>query len=296
MNRRRRSKFAGTKINPTTFHRSQVKFYLILLPICVFMAVPIIFVIGQAFKSLGELFMFPPSIIPLRPTTINFRTLFLQSSIMAIPMWRFLINTLIVAVSVVALNMVVTVSGAYVLSKKKYRFTRVFFKMNQVALMFVATAVTIPRYLVVSNIGIMNTFFGHILPIMAIPVGLFLLKQFIDVLPDALFEAAKIDGANDFYIVKSIVIPLTKPALATMAILSFQMTWGNTETSNLFTTEEAMRTLAYFFNSLIAGAASVIGGAGIAAAAGLIMFVPNLIIFIFMQSKVMSTMTHSGIK
>jgi len=260
------------------------------------MAIPIIFTIGQAFKSLGELFMFPPSIIPLRPTTLNFRRLFLQSSMMAIPMWRFFINSFIVAALTVGFNLIVTVSGAYVLSKKKYRFNQVFFRINQVALMFVPVAVTIPRYLVISNIGIMNTYFAHILPVMAIPVGLFLVKQFIDIQPDALFEAAKIDGANDFYIVKNIVVPLTKPALATMAILSFQMTWGNTETSNMFITEEAMRTIAYFFNAIVSAASAAVGGAGIAAAAGLIMFVPNLIIFVIMQSKVMSTMSHSGIK
>jgi len=293
---RRKSKFAGTKINPTSFHRSQIKFYAILVPLCIFMAIPIIFTIGQAFKSLGELFMFPPTIIPLRPTTLNFRRLFLQSSLMAIPMWRFFLNTLIVAIATVTFNMIVTVSGAYVLSKKKYRFNAVFFKLNQVALMFVPVAVTIPRYLVISNIGIMNTYFAHILPVMAIPVGLFLVKQFIDIQPDALFEAAKIDGANDFYIVKNIVVPLVKPALATMAILSFQMTWGNTETSNMFITEEAMRTVAYFFSAIVSGASATVGGAGIAAAAGLIMFVPNLVIFVFMQSKVMSTMSHSGIK
>jgi len=294
--RRRKSSFNGTKINPTSFHRSQIKFYAILLPMCVFMAVPIVYVIGQAFKSLGELFMFPPSIIPLRPTTVNFRALFLQTSTLAIPMWRFLVNTLIVAASAVFVNMIISVSGGYVLSKKKYRFNTVFFRINQIALMFVPVAVTIPRYLVVSNIGIMNTYMAHVLPIVAIPVGLFLVKQFIDQVPDALFEAAKIDGANDIYIVKNIVIPLTKPALATLAILSFQMAWGNMETSNLFTTEEAMRTLAYFFNAIIASASATVGGAGIAAAAGLIMFVPNMIIFIVMQSKVMSTMSHSGIK
>jgi ABC-type glycerol-3-phosphate transport system permease component len=294
--RLRKSNFAGSKINPTAFHRSQIKFYAILIPMCIFMGIPIIFTVGNAFKSLGELFMFPPSIIPLRPTMINFRTLFLQSSLMAIPMWRFLINTLIVAGATVFLNMLVSVSGGYVLSKKKFRFNAAFFRINQIALMFVPIAVTIPRYLVVSNIGIMNTYFGHILPIVAIPVGLFLVKQFIDQVPDALFEAARIDGANDIFIVKNIVIPMTKPALATLAILSFQMAWGNTETSNLFTTEETMRTLAYFFGAITASASATIGGAGIAAAAGLIMFVPNLIIFIFMQSKVMSTMSHSGIK
>ena len=294
--RAKRSSFYGTKINPTSFHRSQFKFYAILIPVCLFMATPIVFIIGQAFKSLGELFMFPPSLIPLRPTLINFQTLFLQSGLMAIPMWRFLINSIIVAAAVVTLNMIITVFGGYVISKKKFRFNAVFFKINQIALMFVPVAVMIPRYLVVSNIGIMNTYWAHVLPLAAIPVGLFLVKQFIDQQPDALFEAARIDGANDIYIVRRIVIPLIKPAIATVAILSFQMAWGSVESSNLFITEESMRTLSYFFSALVTGASATIAGAGMAAAAGLIMFVPNLVIFIIMQSRVMNTMSHSGIK
>jgi len=210
-------------------------------------------------------------------------------------MWRFIINSILVSVLVVVSNMIVTVISAYVLSKKKFVMNNVLFKINQFALMFVSVAVTIPRYLVISQMGMINTYWAHILPLMAIPVGLFLVKQFIDQLPDALIEAAKIDGAGDFYIVWKIVIPLVKPALATVAILSFQTAWGATESSNMFITEESMRTLAYFFGSITTAESSV-ASAGIGAAAGLIMFLPNLIIFIIMQSNVMSTMSHSGIK
>jgi len=290
----KKSNFHGNKINPDSFHRSQIKFYLILLPICFFMMIPIVYVFGQAFKPLGELFQFPPTFIPRRPTFINFRSLMLMMSSLSIPVWRFMINSIIVSVLVVIFNMLVTVSGAYVLSKKQFFMNKVLFKINQFALMFVATAVAIPRYLVISQLGLINSYWAHILPTLAIPVGLFLVKQFIDQLPDALIEAAKIDGAGDVFIVWNIVIPLVKPALATVAILSFQTAWGATEPSNMFITEEAMRTLAYFFGSI--STANIIAGAGISAAAGLIMFLPNLIIFIVMQSKVMSTMSHSGIK
>lgn len=165
--------------------------------------------------------------------------------------------------------------------------------------MFVPISVMIPRYLVVVNLGIDNTIFSHIIPMLATPVGLFLVKQFIDQIPDSILEAAKLDGAKDFYIIRRIIIPLVRPALATVAILTFQAVWNATESSNFYVTDETIKTFAFYMNSLTASNFSTatgtvtIAGAGMAAASSLIMFLPNLIIFIAMQSKVMSTMVHS---
>ena len=146
-----------------------------------------------------------------------------------------------------------------------------------------------------SRIGIIDTRWGHIFPLIAIPVGLFLIKQFVDQVPNELIEAAKVDGAGDFYIFTKIIIPLIKPALATVAILSFQAVWGNVETSSLYVNTETKQTFAFYMSTLLSQSNSV-AGAGISAAASLIMFIPNLIIFIILQSQVMDTMAHSGIK
>ena len=127
------------------------------------------------------------------------------------------------------------------------------------------------------------------------PVGLFLIKQFMDQIPDELIEAATIDGANEFQIYRKIILPIVRPALATAAILVFQQVWNNIESSNLFVTSESLRTLAFYMNTL-ASTTNVVAGQGIAAAASLIMFLPNLILFILLQSKVMNTMAHSGLK
>jgi len=127
------------------------------------------------------------------------------------------------------------------------------------------------------------------------PVGLFLVKQFIDQIPDTLIEAAKIDGANDFIIFFRIIIPLCKPAIATLVILSFQTAWNYTEASSIYINNESFKTFAYFMNT-VTSTNNTVAGMGMAAAAALIMFLPNLIIFIFTQSKVMNTMAHSGIK
>ncbi len=140
-----------------------------------------------------------------------------------------------------------------------------------------------------------DNFLAHIIPLLAMPIGLFLVKQFMDDIPDALIEAARLDGANDFQILTKIVMPLVKPALATVGILTFQAVWNATESSSLYISDETLKTFAFYLNTLTTSS-NTIAGAGMAAAAGLIMFLPNLIIFMLLQSKVMNTMTHSGIK
>jgi len=291
----KKSNFQGTKINPTKFHRSQLKFYLILIPVSLFMTLPIMFIVSNAFKPIDELFRFPPTFIVERPTMANFRYIMQVAHGTGVPMSRFLINTIFVTVITVALTLLLTAMSAYALSKKKFRLKEWLFKVNQAALMFVPTAVAIPRYFVIVNSGLNNNFMAHILPFLAMPVGLFLVKQFVDTqVPDSLIEAARIDGAGEMHVMFRVVFPLIKPALATVAILTFQAVWGATEASNMFIEDDTLRTFAFYLGTLSVGGNPMMAGVG--AAAGLIMFMPNLIIFIALQSRVMSTMSHSGIK
>ena len=286
--------FQGNRINPTRFSTGQIKFHIIAFPLSIFMILPVIFIICQAFKPLGELFRFPPTIFVHNPTLDNFKNLLNLSGATGIPMSRYFLNSLIVAVLTVVLGILITIMAAYVLSKKKFKIKGALWEVNQMALMFVATAVAIPRYLIIVNLGVYNTWFAHILPLIAMPVSLFLVKQFVDGIPDALIEAAVVDGAGDITILRKVIIPLTKPALATSVVLTFQQVWNNVETSNNYITNEALRTLTYYCNSI--GVNNAVAAAGMVAASSLILFLPNLIIFICMQSKVMNTMASSGIK
>ena len=240
------------------------------------------------------MFKFPPTIFAHNPTLDNFKNLMNLAGSTGIPMSRYFLNSMIVTVLTVVLNLLITIMAAYVFSKKKFKIKGALWEINQMALMFVATAVSIPRYLIIVKIGAYNTWFAHILPLIAMPVGLFLVKQFVDGIPDALIEAAVVDGAGDATILRKIIIPLTKPALATSVVLTFQQIWQNVETSNNYITNEALRTLTYYVNSI--GTNNAVAASGMVAAANLIMFIPNLIIFICMQSKVMNTMASSGIK
>ena len=285
----------GTKLNPERFDRSQLKFYAVLVPLGIFMVLPVVYIFSQAFKPLDELFMFPPRFLVMKPTWKNFRDLWRTASSTGVPMTRYLFNSIVItAVTIVLTAFLTTVTG-YALSKKQFRAKNKLLAINQMALMFVPTAVMIPKYLVVTRLGLNNNFFAHILPYLATPVGLFLIKQFIDGVPDEVIDAAKVDGAGDLVILTRIIMPLIAPAIATVVILTFQTTWGNVEPSNIYIQDETMKSFAFYLNTLT-DAQSSIAGAGMSAAAALIMFLPNLIIFILMQSKVMNTMSHSGIK
>ncbi len=284
----------GVNFNPTNFHKSQLKMYAFLFPFAIFMALPIVYIFSTAFKPIDELFAFPPRFFVIQPTINNFRDLFVFIGF-GLPVLKFIVNSVVVTFFVVFTSVLFSSMAGYILSKKNFRGKKFIFEVNKLALMFVPIAVTIPRFLVITRIGIVDTMAAHVLPMIAIPVGLFLVKQFIDQIPNELIEAAKVDGAGDFYIYLKIIVPLTMPALATVAILSFQATWNNTETSTLFVSDELKQTFAFYMSTLT-NVSNSVAAAGIGAAATLIMFLPNLIIFIIMQSRVMSTMTHSGIK
>jgi ABC-type glycerol-3-phosphate transport system permease component len=284
----------SVKSNPARFHKNQIPLYLYLIPLAIFMAVPIVFIMFHAFKPMDELFAFPPQFFVYKPTWGNFTDLFSAARGSITPLSRYVFNSLVVTVFVVIGTVGISSLAGFSLSKMNFRYKTLFFTINNAALMFVPVAVTIPRFMTITFLRIDDTYLAHILPLLAMPVALFLIKQFIDQIPDELIEAATVDGAGPMAVYWKIVIPMTRPAIATGAILAFQLVWNNIETSAIFTTEEGVRTLAFYMSTLSMSGA--IAGQGMAAAASLIMFIPNLILFIILQSNVMNTMAHSGLK
>jgi ABC-type glycerol-3-phosphate transport system permease component len=287
--------YRGRHINPQRFERGQIKILVILLPLALFMALPIVFIINHAFKPMEELFAFPPTFFVRNPTLDNFTKLIKFSRSAGIPLTRYLFNSLTVTVLTVGLSLLLTTCAAFAFSKIKFRGRSLMLQINQIAIMFVATAVLIPRYMVISRLGMIDTVLAHVLPLVAMPVALFLVKQFVDQVPDSLIEAAHLDGASDLQVYWHIILPVIKPAVATAMVLVFQQVWTNLETSNYFTNDESMKTLTFYMNTLV-NASNGVAGQGVAAAASLIMFIPNLILFIICQNAVMNTMATSGIK
>ncbi len=277
------------------FAPSRLLLIAFLAAIGIFMLLPIIFLVNNAFKPLNEMFVFPPRIFVQQPTMYNFEQLFLHSAAGVVPFSRYLFNSVVIATVTTLAVIVVSTMAGYVLSKHRFHFKAFIMGAVMIALMFTPETVSIPRYLIVSGLGLKDTYLAHVLPFLASPVAVFLMKQFIDQIPNSLIEAAKLDGAPDMYIFIKIIIPLTSPAVATAGIITFQLVYMDVEASSLYMTKETMKTLSYYAEAMtqnIPGTAQV----SVAAAIGLLMFVPNLIIFLLFQRKMIQTMLHSGVK
>ena len=288
--------YKGHRMNPDKFEKGQIKLYLFVVPLALITGLPIVYIIFHAFKPMEELFAFPPKFITTNPTLDNFRQLFKASRAAGIPLSKYVFNSLLITTSVVFSSMILSSAAAYAMSKLKFKGRDFVFNLNQLAIMFVPVAVMIPRYLVVEFLGLTDTYWSQILPLIPLPVSVFLLKQFVDTVPDSLIEAAYMDGATELHVYFKIIIPMIKPALATAAILVFQQVWSNLEASNYYISDEGLKSLVFYMNTLASANGNSVAGQGVQAAASLLMFLPNLILFCILQNKVMNTMAHSGIK
>ncbi|EGC01119.1 MULTISPECIES: carbohydrate ABC transporter permease [Ruminococcus] len=285
----------GKKINPKKFEIGQLKIILLILPLVIFMGMPIVFIINHAFKPMEELFAFPPTFFVRRATLENFTKLMRFSNSSGIPLSRYLFNSVVVTLITVGMALLLTTMSAFALAKIKFKGRNLLTQINQIAIMFVSTAVLIPRYLVICQLGLIDNLLAHVLPLVAMPVALFLVKQFVEQVPDSLLEAAYMDGATDLDVYLKVIMPMIRPAVATASILVFQQVWTNMETSSYFFSDDSMKTLTFYMNTLV-NVNNTVAGQGMSAAASLIMFLPNLILFIILQNKVMNTMASSGIK
>ena len=256
-----------------------------------FFAYPLVFAINNAFKPMNEIFLFPPRLFVQRPTMNNFQDLFILMSKSWVTFSRYIFNTVFITVVGTAGLIIIASMGAFVVSKYKFPGSKIFFQGVIITLMFSGYVTAIPNYLVMASLGWVDTYLSVIVPAFAMPMGFFLLKQFIDTIPDTLLEAAKVDGAKEFRIFIWIVLPMIKPAWLTVMIFSVQNLW-NTRASN-FIYSEQLKTLPYALGQIITAG---IARAGVGAAVTLFVMIVPLVMFIFPQSNVLQTMANSGIK
>lgn len=276
--------------------KTQIMLILFLLIVGIFMILPLFYIFNHALKPYSELFLYPPRIFVQQPTLANFSEFFTLLRDSTIPASRYLFNSIIVSGIGTVSVVIVSALAAYPLSKHPFPGSKLLFSGIVISLMFVPEALQIPRYIVVAQLGIMDTYVGHILPHIAAPVSVFLVKQFMDQVPNELLEAAKIDGAREITVFLKIVIPICMPSIATSSILTFQDIWNDTSTSTLFMQNDAMKTFPFYLSTLTNNLANSVARQGAVAAASLILFLPTLIIFLTFQRKVIATMAHSGIK
>lgn len=265
--------------------------YLFLVLMGILMIFPMVFAVNQALKPLDELFKVPPTIWAQRPTLDNFADLFVTMGKSWVPFSRYLINTVFVTVVGTAGHLIIASMGAFVLAKYDFPGGKTFFNIVVTALMFTPTITQIPNYLIINWLGWIDTYWALVIPAFASSIGFFFMKQFMEGLPISLVEAAKIDGANEWKVFISIVMPNVKPAWLTMIIYSVQGLWNNP--SSLFIYSEERKMLVYALSQIQAGG---IARTGQGAAVAIIIMIVPVATFILSESQVLETMASSGLK
>lgn len=256
-----------------------------------FMGLPLVFAISNAFKPLDELWLFPPKFFVRHPTFKNFSDLLNIMSNSMVPFSKYLFNTVLITAVGTAGHVVFASMCAYPLAKRKFAGRNTIFSMIVLALMFNATVTAVPNYMIMSYIGWIDTYQSLIVPAFGMPLGLYLMKQFMEQISDSLLEAARIDGAKEWAVFWKIVMPHVKPAWLTLIVFSVQGLW-NTGNS-IYIYREELKPLGYALNQI---AAAGISRAGVGAAVAVIMMIVPVTTFIITQSNIIETMTTSGIK
>lgn len=273
---------------------ARVLLYLAVLVMLAFTALPLIYVVFTAFKPIDELLRFPPTFFVSRPTLTNFSDLVATLGSSEVPFLRYTFNSVLTTVVTVILSVIVCCMGAYGIVKHNVPFSDFIFMIIISALMFSGHVTQISNYMIVNSLGFVDTYLALIIPKIAVAFNFFLIKQFIEQLPDAYLEAARIDGASEITIFLKIVVPYLKPAIATLAIFSFVNNWNDYFSPLVFITKQQLKTLPLALQSI--GEGGNVARAGAMAAATFLMTLPTIVVFASMQKNVIQTMAHSGIK
>ena len=277
-----------------TLNRSllgDVGIVLTLLIFGIFTAYPMVFIINNAFKPLSEILIFPPKLFVRNATLNNFRDLFQLMAESWIPISRYVFNTIFITVIGTAGHVLLASMAAYPLAKHKFPGSKTLSKVVVYSLMFNGSVTAIPAFVIMTQLGLVDSLWSLILPAFAFSLGLYLMKNFMEQIPTTYIESAYMDGASEYSIFWRIIMPLVKPAWLTLIILSFQTLWGATGGTYIY--NEALKPLSFALNQIAGGG---IARTGVVAAISLFMMVVPVSVFIVSQSSIIETMAHSGIK
>lgn len=260
-----------------------------VLVLTLIVLLPVIVIVLTAFKPAAEINAFPPTLLPGAWTLDNFAKIFND-----LPFARLFLNSLVFAGGVTLFALVFDSLAAYALARIDFRGSKVLLIVIVASLMIPFQATLIPVYQLVAQLGWVNTFAGLIIPRAADAFGIFFLRQFFIALPRDLDNAARIDGASEFRIFRSIVLPNAVPALLTLAIFTFVNNWNDLLWPLVFTTSPEMGTITSGL-TLLTGPSGIIPY-GTMMAGSLIAVLPLAVMFLIMQRRFIESVATTGLK
>ncbi|MBE6975021.1 MAG: carbohydrate ABC transporter permease [Ruminococcaceae bacterium] len=265
--------------------------FVVLMGFGAFSFLPLLLTLLQSIKPLNELYLYPPRFWVENPTADNFFDLVDLLSDSWVPFSRYLFNTVLISVVGTVGHVILASMCAYVLAKGNVPGGKLIFGIIVYSLMVQPTVADIANYQTMSSLKLVDTYWAILLPAFASSLGLYIMKNFIGQLPDALIEAAKLDGASEMRIFWTVVMPNAKPGWLTLAVFSFQALWNNTNSTYIY--KEELKPLSFALSQIVSGG---IQRAGAGAAVAVVMMIVPIVVFIITQSNIMETMASSGMK
>jgi multiple sugar transport system permease protein len=263
--------------------------YAVMAGGLVVVVIPFIWMVVSSFKPEAEVRSVPPTWWPETVTTENYQQLFTQ-----LDFPTFFMNSTIVAVTVAAGNMVFCSMLGYALAKLHFPGKKLVFALVLGTLMIPGVVVFIPLFVLTTNLGLANSLPGMILPFLAGPFGVFLMRQYILALPDELIQAARVDGAGELRIFFSVILPLCGPAVATLGVLTFLTSWNNFLWPLVIATDESKYTLPVALALYAVGQNAT--KYGLLLAGSVVVVLPVLVVFLILQRRIMQGIAMTGIK
>lgn len=275
-------KFLANNIN-----YSKLIMLIFMLIVSIIILVPFVWMAITSVKSMGEIFAYPPAFIPDNIVWENF-----VEAWNLVPLGRYLLNSFVVAFSITILHLTVASLAAYAFARLEFPGRNILFLLFLATLMIPGQVTMIPNFIILRFFGLLNTYTGLIIPEAFTALGVFLLRQFFINIPKDYEDSARIDGASRFYIYRKIIIPMSKPALATLGIFTFVFQWNNLLWPLIVVSEESM-------NTLTVGLASFQGQYAtrwdLLMAAALIGIVPSVFVYMIGQKHIIKGITLSGL-
>lgn len=268
-------------------------FFLFLFLFGMFSVLPLVYCVTTSLKPLDELMVFPPRLFTvLRPTLQNYTALPDILSSLSVSLSRYIVNSLLVSAVGTGIHVLVAAMAAFVLSKSDLKHKKVIFMIVQFSLLFNAYTLGVPRYLIYTGIHAIDTYFVYLLPFIPSAMGVFLMKQYMDgYIPNAIIEAAHVDGSGWTHTFFHIILPNVKPCLLTLILFSFRDIWATIPSGTIFS--ETLKTLPMVMSTIAAGG---IARSGSAMAATVILMVPPIAVYLISQSSIKESMGSAGIK
>ena len=263
--------------------------YAVLLVGLVLVVGPFVWMLLSSFKPEAEVRAVPPTLWPREVTTENYSELFTR-----LDFPTYFLNSAIVALAVTLGNLVFCSMLGYALAKLEFPGKRVLFGLVLATLMVPGVVTFVPLFVLTTNIGLANSLPGMILPFLAGPFGVFLMRQYVLGLPDELIQAARVDGAGELTIFARVIMPLCGPALATLGVLTFLTSWNNFLWPLVVATSEDKYTLPVALALYSVGQNAT--QYGLLLAGSVVVVIPVLVVFLLLQRFIMQGIAMTGIK